>query len=280
MPVDHWAVNRRSSSARARRTSRCAHPIAMKALSQLHWCGYRCGDAFVQLPASLPWSTAAARSRSTALAVTLKADLLLTLGPVAGRLAPRGRGGCVLPLAPTAWLESGRQRPRTEPRSAYALASGIRLSQERRAVKPSARRKATPNSDRTVHTHQSDSAVPANAGTQRPGDRGQTLPGLRPGGWLHSAPAPCLTPSSQRAREARSGTPPLHSTSRNQNQDQMSRSRSKSKPGRWPRHQERVRVKPVRGGDACQTRGLDQRGPRLPRASPDYPVHLALSGCR
>ena len=47
----------------ARRGSRCAQPIAMKALSQLHWCGYRRGAALVQLPASLSWSTAAARSR-------------------------------------------------------------------------------------------------------------------------------------------------------------------------------------------------------------------------
>src|SRR5216683_2687022 len=83
IPVDHCAANSPSSSVMARRTSRCAHPMAMKALSQLHWCGYRCGDAFVQLPASLPWSTAAARSRSTARvpAVTLKTSLLLTLGP-------------------------------------------------------------------------------------------------------------------------------------------------------------------------------------------------------
>ena len=77
MPVDHCAANSSSSSAMARRTSRCAHPMALKALSQLHWWGYRCGDAFVQLPASLPCSTAAAWSRSMAgvPAVTLTASL-------------------------------------------------------------------------------------------------------------------------------------------------------------------------------------------------------------
>src|SRR5450631_1182084 len=83
MPDSHCAANNCSSSVMARRTSRCAHPIALKALSQLHWCGYRCGDAFVQPPASFLCSTAAARSRSTAAepAVTLTVSLLLTLGP-------------------------------------------------------------------------------------------------------------------------------------------------------------------------------------------------------
>ena len=82
MPVSHCAANRCSSSFMARRTSRCAHPIALKALSQFHWCGYRCGDAFVQPPASLPCSTWVAPPRSAAAepAVTLTASLLLTLG--------------------------------------------------------------------------------------------------------------------------------------------------------------------------------------------------------
>ncbi len=108
IPVNHCAANNPSSSAMARRTSRCAHPIAMKALSQLHWCGYRCGDAFVQLPASLPCSTAAAWSRSTARvpAVTLKTSLLLTLrtpGYQKDILAEPGGvlvSGCVIVIRP------------------------------------------------------------------------------------------------------------------------------------------------------------------------------------
>src|SRR5215469_3474667 len=77
MPVDHCAANSCSSSVMARRTSRCAQPMAMNALSQLHWCGYRRGAALVQPPASLPCSTAAAWSRSTARvsAVTVTAGL-------------------------------------------------------------------------------------------------------------------------------------------------------------------------------------------------------------
>src|SRR6202167_4585916 len=80
MPVAHCAANSCSSSVMARRTSRCAHPIAMNALSQLHWCGYRTGAALVQLPASLPCSTAAARSPSVAPVppVTLMVGLPLT----------------------------------------------------------------------------------------------------------------------------------------------------------------------------------------------------------
>src|ERR1700733_2743864 len=84
MPVAHCAANRLSSSVMARRTSRCAQPIAMNALSQLHWCGYKTGAARVQLPASLACSTAAARSRSV---VPVPAVTLMVRLP----LAPRAR---------------------------------------------------------------------------------------------------------------------------------------------------------------------------------------------
>lgn len=38
-PSDHCAPSRLSSSRWARRTDRWRSPIAMKAESQLHWCG-------------------------------------------------------------------------------------------------------------------------------------------------------------------------------------------------------------------------------------------------
>jgi hypothetical protein len=39
LPVAHWLLKRVSSSRVARWLSTCARPRAMKALSQLHWCG-------------------------------------------------------------------------------------------------------------------------------------------------------------------------------------------------------------------------------------------------
>src|ERR687890_1170368 len=48
LPVFHWWAKRVRSSCAARRVSRWARPMAMKAESQLHWCGYRDGAARVQ----------------------------------------------------------------------------------------------------------------------------------------------------------------------------------------------------------------------------------------
>ena len=39
LPFLHWCANRLVSSRAARRVSRCASPMAMKPVSQLHWCG-------------------------------------------------------------------------------------------------------------------------------------------------------------------------------------------------------------------------------------------------
>jgi hypothetical protein len=78
-----------------------------------------------------------------------------------------------------------------------------------------------PDSDRTPATHPPHTGTPTHPGSQPPAVPGQTPPGLRPGGWLHSVPVP-LTSPPQQDRGARSGTPPLHSTSR--------KSRFKSKP--------------------------------------------------
>ena len=62
IPDAHWALRRCSSSARARGMSKVASPIAMKAASQLHWCGYRCGAALIRVPVSLVRRTSRATS--------------------------------------------------------------------------------------------------------------------------------------------------------------------------------------------------------------------------
>src|SRR5918994_849523 len=52
LPVFHWWAKRVRSSCAARRGSRGARPMAMKAESQLHWCGYSDGAARVHPPMS------------------------------------------------------------------------------------------------------------------------------------------------------------------------------------------------------------------------------------
>src|SRR5512146_31070 len=88
-PDGHCAANSCSSSKMARPASRCAHPIAMNALSQLHWCGYRCGDARVHPPASLPCNTPAACSRSSARS----SSVTLTAPPLPGHQPATGLSG-------------------------------------------------------------------------------------------------------------------------------------------------------------------------------------------
>ena len=53
MPFDHWPRNSDHSSVTARSGSKWAQPMATKAASQLHWCGYRRGDGRVHVPRSL-----------------------------------------------------------------------------------------------------------------------------------------------------------------------------------------------------------------------------------
>lgn len=62
-PSAHWAPSRLSSSRWALRTDRWRRPIAMKAESQLHWCGYSPRDGTVEEPVQLVRSTRAAPRR-------------------------------------------------------------------------------------------------------------------------------------------------------------------------------------------------------------------------
>jgi hypothetical protein len=54
MPLRHCAASRVSSSLAARATLRCASPMEMNAVSQLHMCGYSRGAAVIIVPMSLP----------------------------------------------------------------------------------------------------------------------------------------------------------------------------------------------------------------------------------
>ncbi len=64
MPLAHWAESSVSSSTTARSTLSGANPIATKAASQLHICGYSSGAAVVIVPRSLPRNRYAARAAS------------------------------------------------------------------------------------------------------------------------------------------------------------------------------------------------------------------------
>ena len=94
-----------------------------------------------------------------------------------------------------------------------------------------------PDSDRVPAAHRRT----RQCGRPAPRCMGSNQAGLRPGGRLHSAPVP-LTSPPQRAREARSGTPPLHSTSQNQ--------KSKQKV--------KIKIRTSGGGDASKKRGLNR----------------------
>jgi hypothetical protein len=66
MPLTHWALNSVSSSVWARCWSYQDRPIAMKAESQLHWCGYRLREGTVEAPSRLSSSTALAAASNSA----------------------------------------------------------------------------------------------------------------------------------------------------------------------------------------------------------------------
>jgi len=86
------------------------------------------------------------------------------------------------------------------------------------------------DSDRTTPSHPSHTGTPAHLGRQSSAVPGQTRPGLRPGGWLHSVPVPLTSlPNKQRER----GQEPLHSIppaeNQNQSQDQHQNQKQKVK---------------------------------------------------
>jgi hypothetical protein len=105
-----------------------------------------------------------------------------------------------------------------------------------------------PDSDRTAVTYPPDTGRPAHPGGQPPAVPGQTIPGLRPGGWFHYVPV-FLTSLPQQAERARSGTPPLHSTSR------KTKSKSRSKTETQSQDQ-----------DQDQSQDQDQDQDEVPRA--------------
>jgi len=56
-PSPHWAASSVSSSVCARTGETCLRPIAMKAESHDHWCGYRLREGTVEVPVQLSRST-------------------------------------------------------------------------------------------------------------------------------------------------------------------------------------------------------------------------------
>src|SRR5579875_2849595 len=70
MPLSHWPEKRASRLRLANGTSKWASPIAIKAVSQLHWCGYRPAEALTMPSARefVPstWPARAAVSASVA----------------------------------------------------------------------------------------------------------------------------------------------------------------------------------------------------------------------
>jgi hypothetical protein len=86
IPFGHWAANSVRRSVAARSQSTCAQPIAVKAESQLHWCGYRRGPGRVASPSQLPSSAAWARRASS------------TAPTIAQRCTPPGANPLPAPL--------------------------------------------------------------------------------------------------------------------------------------------------------------------------------------
>jgi hypothetical protein len=118
-----------------------------------------------------------------------------------------------------------------------------------------------PESHRTANRHPPDTGTTAHPGRQPPAVPGQTPPGLRPGGWLHSVPVPLTSLPQQAGSEVRNpSTPWSQPKTISQIQDQNQNPKVKVETRRWPRRQQKARVKPGDGIDDSKTRGLDQVG--------------------
>src|SRR4051812_43646936 len=90
-PSGHWASKRLRRSRQAREGLTNPRPIAMNAVSQLHWWGYRLREGTMWSPAQLLSRTRAAEFQSSAdISVTL---FLAFPAAVAGRPPSSAAGG-------------------------------------------------------------------------------------------------------------------------------------------------------------------------------------------